>query len=92
MIASLLTCFIPAFAMGRVHDVSGIVVSVDVSGKTITVKDETGAKQSAAVGAAALETLKTVKAGDLVTLSCEDDENGNHRLVTTLTLNNPAPR
>ena len=66
------------------HEVTAEVVSVDTDAKTITIKNEKGEASSAPVLEGALAALQTVKAGDKVTLTCLDDESGNHKGVIAI--------
>lgn len=65
----------------KTHKVEAEVVSADVEKKTITFKFE-GAEKTAPVGPLAMYRLKKVKAGDKVTLTCRDDEKGEHQMIT----------
>jgi hypothetical protein len=78
----------PVLAKGAPHDVTAEVVSVDLAAKVITIKDETGENKKLAVLPSALESLKTVKAGDNVLLTCQDNEKGEHQGVSAI---KPAP-
>lgn len=78
----------PVVAAGKTRDVSATVVSVDVQGKKITFQDEAGATSTAAVLDKAVESLKTVKAGEKVVLTCKDAENGTIEGVIAI---RPAP-
>jgi hypothetical protein len=79
MFAMLLVQISPAVAMGKTHDVKGTIVSVNLEGKTITFKDETGMSTTAPVLDAAAGSLKSVKAGEQVTLTCQDNDKGEHQ-------------
>jgi len=74
----------PAVAAGKTHDVNATIVSVNVEGKTITFKDDTGASISAGVLDSAAGSLKSVKAGDHVTLTCQDNEKGEHQGISRI--------
>jgi hypothetical protein len=74
----------PAMAAGKTHQVKATVVSVDTEHNQITIKDETGAEKTAPVMDKAIEELKTVKAGDHVTLTCKDNDKGEHEGVTAI--------
>jgi len=78
----------PTPAAGKTHDVTAEVVSVDLDAKVITIKDEKGENQQVLVLPSALESLKTVKAGDNVLLTCQDNEKGEHQGVSAI---KPAP-
>jgi len=68
----------------KTHEMTVTVVSMDMTAKTITVKDDKGAEKTAPVLAEALASLKTVKAGDMVVLTCLDNEKGEHQGVTAI--------
>ncbi|HKB08250.1 MAG TPA: hypothetical protein VKF61_08240 [Candidatus Polarisedimenticolia bacterium] len=74
----------PAMAAGKTHQVKATVVAVDAEHNQITIKDETGAEKTAPVMDKAIEELKTVKAGDHVTLTCKDNDKGEHEGVTSI--------
>ncbi len=71
-------------AGGKSHEAKGEVVSVDLEGKKLTFKNEKGEDQTAPVMGKALETLKTLKAGDKVTLTCADNEKGEHQGISEI--------
>jgi hypothetical protein len=66
------------------HDVTAEVVSADPMKNEITLKDEKGKSQTAPVQGSAIASLKTVKAGDKITVTCMDDEKGQHKAVTAI--------
>ncbi|HYU41441.1 MAG TPA: hypothetical protein VEQ84_04780 [Vicinamibacteria bacterium] len=70
-------------AKGKTHEVTAEVVSVDAEKNTITIKGETENK-TAPVDAKAAGALKTVKAGDKVTLTCWDNAKGEHEKVIAI--------
>jgi len=74
----------PAIAAGKTHQVKATVVSIDTEGKTITIKDEKGEEKTAPVMDKAVAELKNIKAGDKVTLTCHDNEKGEHEGVTAI--------
>lgn len=80
----LLTTSVPVLAAGKTHDVKTEIVSVDMKAKTITIKDEKGESKTVPVLASAMESLKNVKAGDHVTLTCQDDDKGGHEGVAAI--------
>ena len=59
MVGMLLVQVAPAGATGKTHDVKGTIVSVNVEGKTITFKDDTGSSVSAPV----LDVLRSLEGG-----------------------------
>ena len=71
-------------ATGKDHEVTAEVVSVDVAGKTLTIKGEDGKDKTAKVSEGALKELKTLKAGQKVTLTCHDNDKGEHEGVTAI--------
>jgi hypothetical protein len=68
---------------GKTHEVTAEVVSVDAEKNTITIKGEKENK-TAPVDAKAAGALKTVKAGDKVTLTCWDNAKGEHVKVIAI--------
>jgi hypothetical protein len=66
------------------HKAQATVVSTDTAKNTITIKGEDGAEKTAPVEGKALASLKTVKAGDKVTVTCRDDATGAHQAVTEI--------
>lgn len=73
-----------AAAKSMTHDVTAEVVSTDVAKKEITIKDDKGESHTAPVEGKAVAELKTVKAGEKVTVTCRDDEKGAHKAVTSI--------
>jgi len=71
-------------AMGKTHDLKGLVVAVNVEGKTITLKDDAGTSMTYPVLDAAAGTLKTLKAGENVVATCQDNENGEHQGISRI--------
>lgn len=71
-------------AAGKTHDMTGTVVSVDIDGKKITFKDDTGTSMTVPVLDKAVGTLKTLKADQKVTLTCQDNEKGDHEGVSAI--------
>lgn len=69
-------------AAKKTHDVTAEVVSVDIEGKTITIKDDKGETKTAPVLESAEPMLKKVKPGQKVTLTCQDNEMGEHQAVS----------
>src|SRR5262245_22882924 len=76
---------------GKTHDATATIVSVDAAAKTVTLKDESGETKTAPVTGTAIESLKTLKAGDHVTVTCKDDEHGNHKAITAIKVTPEAP-
>ena len=82
--ALVLSGLSPALAAGKTHQVKGTVVSTDEAAKTITIKDDKGEEKTAPVMDKAVSELKNVKAGDKVTLTCHDNDKGEHEGVTAI--------
>ena len=74
----------PVVAAGKTHELTATVVAVDIQAKKITFQDEAGTTNTAPVLDRAVESLKTVKAGEKVVLTCRDNENGNHEAVIAI--------
>jgi len=74
----------PASAAGKTHNVMGTVVSVDIDAKKITFMDDTGSNMTAPVLDKAMASLKKVKAGDKVTMTCQDNDKGDHEGVSAI--------
>ena len=65
----------------KTHDVEAEVVSADTKASTLTIKGE---KENAIlkVDASAASQLKAVKVGEKVTLTCRDNDKGEHEAIT----------
>jgi Cu/Ag efflux protein CusF len=74
----------PAMAAGKTHQMKATVVSIDIEGKKITIKDEKGEEKTSPVMDKAVSQLKDLKAGDQVTLTCHDNAKGEHEGVTAI--------
>ena len=81
----------PAAAKGKTHEVTAEVVAVDTAKNTITIKGEKENK-TAPVDAKAAGALKTVKAGDKVTLTCWDNAKGEHVKVVAIAAAKPETK
>ncbi|HYV86848.1 MAG TPA: hypothetical protein VFB49_13125 [Patescibacteria group bacterium] len=85
LVAFMLMVFVtPALATGKTHDLSGTIVSVDADGKKLTFKDDTGTSMTVPVLEKAVPTLKSLKAGQKVVLTCQDNEKGDHEGVSAI--------
>ena len=69
---------------GKTHEVAAEVVSVDAVKSTITIKADPENK-TVPVDAKATASLKDVKAGEKVTLTCWDNAKGEHQKVVKIT-------
>jgi hypothetical protein len=67
--------------MGKTHKMNVEIVSVDAANKMIVLKDEKGEEHKAPVMGKALDELSMWKAGDKVTVVCQDNEKGEHQGV-----------
>jgi len=74
----------PAKPAMKTHKVEAEVVSTDVAAKTVTIKSETGENKTAPVEGKAIAELKAVKAGEKYTLTCRDNEAGEHQAITNI--------
>ena len=74
----------PALATGKTHDLSGTIVSVDLDGKKLTFKDDTGTSTTVPVLEKAVPSLKSLKAGQKVVLTCQDNDKGDHEGVSAI--------
>ena len=77
-------------AAAKTHQVTAEVVSIDAQKHTITLKGET-ANSTAPVEGKALAALKTIKAGQKVTVTCRDNDKGEHQAVTEIVPVKEAP-
>jgi len=85
LVALVLVAFAtPVLATGKTHDLSGTIVSVDADGKKLTFKDDTGASMTVPVLEKAVPILKSLKAGQKVVLTCQDNEKGDHEGVSAI--------
>jgi len=69
----------------KTHVVEAEVVSADATAKTLTIKGEKENK-TVAVDTSAVGSLKSLKSGDKVKLTCRDDGMGAHQAVTEIKL------
>ncbi|HEV8119945.1 MAG TPA: hypothetical protein VGQ67_03020 [Candidatus Polarisedimenticolia bacterium] len=81
---TLLVQATPAVAAGKTHDLTGTVVSTDAAGKKITFKDDSGTSMTVPVLDKAVGTLKTLKPGEKVVLTCQDNEKGDHEGISAI--------
>jgi hypothetical protein len=70
--------------MGKTHKMKAEIVSVDVEGKMMVIKDEKGEEHKAPVMGKAVDTLKMWKAGDKVTVVCQDNEKDEHQGIVEI--------
>ncbi len=74
----------PLLAAAKTHNLTAEVVSVDIEGKTLTIKDDKGETKTAAVLGKAVDSLKSLKAGEMVRLTCQDNEKGEHQGISAI--------
>jgi hypothetical protein len=72
----------------KLHDVNAEFVSADAAKKTITIKAEDGSEKTAPVEGKAVASLKGLKSGEKIIVTCRDNEKGEHQAVTAI---KPAP-
>ena len=68
---------------GKTHELAAEIVSVDAAKSTITIKAEPENK-TVPVDAKITASLKDVKSGDKVTLTCWDNAKGEHQKVVKI--------
>jgi hypothetical protein len=73
-----------AVVAGKTHEVAAEIVSADAVKNTLTIKGEKADMTVPVEGEKAQASLKTVKAGDKVTLTCQDDAKGAHKSVIAI--------
>jgi glucose/arabinose dehydrogenase len=71
-----------ATASEKTHTVEAEVVSADATAKTLTIKGDPN--KTVTVDAAAAGSLKDLKSGDKVKLTCRDNDKGEHQAVTKI--------
>jgi len=77
-------------AAAKTHVVSAEVVSADASAKTLTVKDEKGQTETVPVLGKAVGGLGSLKAGERVSLTCQDNAKGEHTGIIAIKPAKPA--
>ena len=71
-------------AATKTHIVEAEVVSADATAKTLTIKGDPN--KTVAVDATAVGSLKALKAGEKVKLTCRDNASGEHQAITHITV------
>ncbi len=74
----------PAMKKKNVHDMTVEFVSADAKAKMITIKDESGESKTVPVMGAALKELGSLKGGEKITITCLDNDKGEHQGVTMI--------
>lgn len=64
------------------HEVTVTIVSMDATAKTLTFKDDKGADKTVPVLESGLADLKSIKPGEKVVLTCEDNDKGEHQGIS----------
>jgi len=73
-----------ALAAGKTHEMKGKVVSIDAKANTMTFTDEKGESHTAPLMDKAIKEASGVKAGEKVSLTCQDNEKGEHTGITAI--------
>jgi hypothetical protein len=84
MIAALA---LPAVALAghfKYHDVKGEIVSADPKAHTFKMKFDDGTLSTGQAEGAAAKTLGFLKVGDKVTVTCKDNQKGQHLAATAI--------
>jgi len=68
----------------KTHMEKGTIVSVDAKAHTVTLKGMDGKTSTAPVEGAAMNSLGNLKAGDMVTVTCRDNDKGEHQALTAI--------
>ncbi len=68
----------------KYHDVNATVVSVDAATATLTTKSKDGSTSVAPVEGDAVKALTELKTGDMVKLTCKDNDKGEHLAITAI--------
>ena len=68
----------------KTHVVEAEIVSADVAAKTLTIKGDPN--KTVPVDASAVASLKSVKPGEKVKLTCRDNDKGEHEAITHITV------
>jgi len=69
-------------AAAKTHVVEAEVVSTDATAKTLTIKGDPN--KTVTVDAAAVGSLKDLKSGDKVKLTCRDNDKGEHEAIVKI--------
>jgi hypothetical protein len=84
---SLAIVVLPAAALAgsyQYHDLSGTFVSGDAKASTFTVKFDDGTSATGKAEGDALKALGGLKAGDKISVTCKDNEKGEHLSATAI--------
>ena len=68
----------------KYHDVAATFVSADAKSNMFTIKLDDGTTSTGKAEGHAVKALKGLKQGDKVTLTCKDNEKGEHLAATEI--------
>src|SRR5262245_12159265 len=66
------------------HEEKVTVVSTDANAKTMTIKTESGEEKTVPVMGAAINKMKNVKPGQMITCVCTDNDKGEHQGISDI--------
>jgi Cu/Ag efflux protein CusF len=66
----------------KTHDVNAEFVSFDAAAKKITIKDDKGQSQTMPLDSMAAGDVKSLTAGEKITVTCRDNAKGEHEAIT----------
>ena len=66
------------------HDVNATFVSADAKAHTFTVTLDDGSTSTGKAEGAAIKALAGLKAGDKISMTCKDNEKGEHLAATAI--------
>ena len=91
---ALVACLvaIPVLAAGKTHEMTVELVSFDAKAKTMQFKTDKGETKSAPVMDSAVSALSAMKAGEKITITCTDNEHGEHQGVSMAKAAAAAPK
>lgn len=69
-------------AKGAHHDLNVSFVSCDAKAKTMTFKTDAGDQKTAPINDSAMKMCPTLKAGEQVTVTCMDNDKGEHQMIS----------
>ena len=84
---SLAIAVLPLAALAgtfKYHDVSATFVSADAKANTFTVTLDDGSTTTGKAEGPAVKALAGLKAGDKISMTCKDNEKGEHLAATAI--------
>ena len=84
---SLAIAVLPLAALAanvKYHDVSATFVSADAKAHTFTVTLDDGSTATGKAEGKAIKELAALKAGDHISMTCKDNEKGEHLAATAI--------